>query len=512
MDKFVPRLLLAVLSLAGFSLAYFFYQESYLFLSFLLVIGVLATAYIFLRPSAYPQRFMYPGIFCFVFFMVFPMLLTIYIGFTNLKTGHFLSQQKVFQILKDELIINEDVTPYFFKIVRIGNEQNRYQVIVQTQKENPLQNSFAGEFAFNEQTETITLTPHSDPVTSYLSGMGRKDIFLHRHILRQKSFILPSTGEQLKYYRTQYLAPLENRYQVINSSTLQDKQSGEVFTADQERGYFTNGKWDLAPGFYVITGAKNFISLFTDHRIKGPFVKVLSWTLAWALISVLLAFGLGIFLAILVNDGNLRFRPLYRVLLIIPYSIPFFISVLIFRGLFNKDFGMINNLLEMIKISPVPWLDDPLWAKISVLLVNLWLGFPYMFLVTTGILQSIPQSVYEAASIDGAGRWAKFRHITLPMVMSAVAPLLVGSFAFNLNNFVGIYLLTGGLPPMKGAMTPVGETDILISYTFRLAFEGGDGQDFGLASSISVFIFLIIAAITLLNFKYSGMMKEEELR
>ena len=230
------------------------------------------------------------------------------------------------------------------------------------------------------------------------------------------------------------------------------------------------------------------------------------------MISVLLAFGLGIFLAILVNDGNLRFRPLYRVLLIIPYSIPFFISVLIFRGLFNKDFGMINNLLEMIKISPVPWLDDPLWAKISVLLVNLWLGFPYMFLVTTGILQSIPQSVYEAASIDGAGRWAKFRHITLPMVMSAVAPLLVGSFAFNLNNFVGIYLLTGGLPPMKGAMTPVGETDILISYTFRLAFEGGDGQDFGLASSISVFIFLIIAAITLLNFKYSGMMKEEELR
>ena len=171
----------------------------------------------------------------------------------------------------------------------------------------------------------------------------------------------------------------------------------------------------------------------------------------------------------------------------------------------NKDFGAINLLLVEMGFDKIPWLETPFWAKISCLVVNLWLGFPYMFLVVTGILQSIPASLYEAAKLDGAGKIATFRHITLPLIMSAVGPLLVGSFAFNLNNFVGIYLLTGGGPPIPGVTTAVGETDILISYTYRLAFEGGQGQDFGLASSIALFIFLIVSILTLINFKLSGM-------
>ena len=133
-----------------------------------------------------------------------------------------------------------------------------------------------------------------------------------------------------------------------------------------------------------------------------------------------------------------------------------------------------------------------------------------MFLIVTGILQSIPESLYEAAKLDGAGRIATFKNITLPLIMSAVGPLLVGSFAFNLNNFVGIYLLTGGGPPIPGASTAVGETDILISYTYRLAFEGGQGQDFGLASSIALFIFLIVSILTLINFKLSRMGSADE--
>jgi ABC-type sugar transport system permease subunit len=265
----------------------------------------------------------------------------------------------------------------------------------------------------------------------------------------------------------------------------------------------------LSPGFYTFVGLKNYLLLLKDQRIKESFVKILSWTLIWALATVFLTFTLGLLLALALNQKKLMGKAIYRVLLIIPYSIPFFISVLIFKGLLNKDFGIINEFLSYFGMAKTDWLTDPFNAKISALLVNLWLGFPYMFLLITGILQSIPETVYEAAKMDGAGRFTTLKSITLPMVFSAIAPLLVGSFAFNLNNFVGIYLLTGGGPAMQNSITPAGETDILISYTYKLAFEGGQGQDFGMASSIALFIFIIITILTLINFKLSGMFKKD---
>jgi ABC-type sugar transport system permease subunit len=203
------------------------------------------------------------------------------------------------------------------------------------------------------------------------------------------------------------------------------------------------------------------------------------------------------------NDKRLVAQKFYRVLLIIPYSIPFFISVLIFKGLLNKDFGPINNCLKILGFAALPWLESAPLAKISCLLVNLWLGFPYMFLIITGILQSLPVSIYEAARLDGATSLQQFKLLTLPLIFKAIVPLLIGSFAFNLNNFVGIYLLTGGGPPISGATTPVGETDILISYTYRLAFEGSSGQNFGLASAVCFFIFIFIGFLTFFNYRLS---------
>lgn len=169
----------------------------------------------------------------------------------------------------------------------------------------------------------------------------------------------------------------------------------------------------------------------------------------------------------------------------------------------NKDFGEVNQFLSFFSVSPVPWLEQKLWARISVLMVNLWLGFPYMLLVITGIIQSIPKSIYEASSLEGATKFQNFRFLTFPLVFRAMVPLLIGSFAFNLNNFVGIYLLTGGGPVISDASTPIGETDILISYTYRLAFEGSQGQNFALAAAVSMLIFVIVVALTLINFKVS---------
>ena len=195
------------------------------------------------------------------------------------------------------------------------------------------------------------------------------------------------------------------------------------------------------------------------------------WTITWALLSVGTTFAVGLFLALLLNDPYLRFRRLYRSLLILPYAVPAFISALIWQGLYHTEFGVINRALQLLFDVRVPWLQDPFYAKVALVILNLWLGFPYMMIVCLGALQSINNEMYEAALVDGATTWQQFRYVTMPLLMVSVAPLLVSSFSFNFNNFSVIYLLTRGRPPIPGAQTPAGHTDILISYTYRLAFE-----------------------------------------
>ena len=141
----------------------------------------------------------------------------------------------------------------------------------------------------------------------------------------------------------------------------------------------------------------------------------------------------------------------------------------------------------------MPWLFDANWAQVSVLMVSVWLTTPYFFLVSLGALQSIPQELTEAARVDGGGAWAVFRRVTLPLLLVAVAPLMIASFAFNFNNFGAIYLLTGG-GPYTGDSSIAGSTDILITYAYKLAIATGKGQDFALASAVAILIFLIVAA------------------
>ncbi|HPB86960.1 MAG TPA: ABC transporter permease subunit, partial [Thermotogota bacterium] len=272
-----------------------------------------------------------------------------------------------------------------------------------------------------------------------------------------------------------------------------------------------DGSRTIVGGYSSFVGLNNILEMFTDSRLSTPFMKIFGWTLTWAALSVFFTFTVGLALALLLNNPRLRSRALYRTLLIIPWAIPSFISVLVWRhGFFNETYGFINKFIVsgLMGFEPIRWLNNDFWAKVSCLIVNTWLGFPYMMTVSLGALQSIPYTFYEAASIDGAGRGLRFRKITLPLLMTSIAPLLVGSFAFNFNNFVGIYLLTNGGPEMPNSITNAGSTDILISYTYKLAFEGSRGQNFGYASAITLFIFLLVIAISSVNFKLSGTFEE----
>jgi arabinogalactan oligomer / maltooligosaccharide transport system permease protein len=237
----------------------------------------------------------------------------------------------------------------------------------------------------------------------------------------------------------------------------------------------------------------------------GVFVRVFGWTVAWATISVAGSLVVGMAFALLLNRPDLPGRNLYRTLLVVPWAVPSFITVLMWGGLLDSEFGQLNQALKSLGLQAVPWLTHPTWARVSVLMVNIWLSFPFLMSITLGALQSIPSEFYEAADLDGASAPVAFAHITLPLLRGALLPVIITSFAFAFNNFIGIYLLTQGGPPIPGG-GEAGATDILVSYTFKLGFNL---SRYGLASAYAVVIFVLIGTMSLVNARLTGAFKDE---
>jgi maltose/maltodextrin transport system permease protein len=264
----------------------------------------------------------------------------------------------------------------------------------------------------------------------------------------------------------------------------------------------------LQPGYRVGVGLAHYAQIFSEGRFREPFVSVFIWTVVFSALTVLLTTALGLLLAVLLNWEALPFKGAYRLVLFLPYAVPGFISILVFKGLFNQNLGEINLILHgLFGIRPA-WFSDPLLAKSMLLIVNVWLGFPYMMVLCSGLIKSIPADLYEASAVAGAGAWVNFRAITMPLILKPLTPLLISAFAFNFNNFVLISLLTGGRPDQIDTTLPAGTTDILVSYTWRIAFQDS-GQQFGLASAISTVIFLIVAAITLVQMRFTRIAADE---
>ncbi|PRZ05041.1 carbohydrate ABC transporter membrane protein 1 (CUT1 family) [Isoptericola sp. CG 20/1183] len=291
------------------------------------------------------------------------------------------------------------------------------------------------------------------------------------------------------------------------ADTMTDTTTGTVYTPNDEGQFEAADGSTLQVGWRVFVGFDNFTTAFSDSRYAGPFFQVVVWTFVFAFLSVATTFLLGMFLATVFNAPHLRGRKIYRTLLILPYAIPGFVAPLLWSGLLNRSFGFVNQVL--LGGAAVPWLTDPWLAKFSIIAVNLWLGFPYMFLICTGALQSLPTDVLEAAKIDGAGRLRTWRSVTMPLLLVSTTPLLISSFAFNFNNFALIYMLTGGGPRFADASVPLGHTDILITMVYSVAgLDGSAPKNFGLASALSIVIFVIIATISAIAFKRTRSLEE----
>jgi len=257
---------------------------------------------------------------------------------------------------------------------------------------------------------------------------------------------------------------------------------------------------------YHFVGLANFIAI-----LHGPYAQVflptLAWTLVFALGTTTLNYGGGLVFALILNNPRIRARSLYRTVLIVPWALPSTITILIWQGLLNQSFGAVDHVLTHLGLPDIGWLTNPFWAKVAILLVNLWLGFPFFMVSLLGGLQSVPPDVLEAATIDGASRWQTFRYITFPLLWRFSLPLLLGTFAFNFNNFSIVYLLTGGGPP-RPATAFAGTTDVLstVIYNMTLTFNRYD-----IAAALGIILFVFVAFLTLLQLKLAGGIGEVDL-
>ncbi|WP_375104005.1 ABC transporter permease subunit [Paenibacillus sp. RS8] len=272
---------------------------------------------------------------------------------------------------------------------------------------------------------------------------------------------------------------------------------------------FTNYADPILPPAHLVdwVGFGNFKKMLSLDVWSSTFSGVLTWTLIWAVIATVTTYIGGVLVAVLIHQPRVRCKKLWRTLLIVPFAIPNMISLLVMRNMFNNQFGPINSYLRAMGLDGVAWLTDPFWAKVTVILANMWIGIPVTMILAFGVLTTIPRDMYEAAEVDGAGAFYKFRMVTLPMVLFATAPILIMQFAGNINSFNVIYLMTNG-EPVNPNYQYAGHTDLLVTWLYKLALNQ---SQYSFASVIGIVIFLLVATFSIWSYRRTRSYKEEDM-
>ncbi|SFB75073.1 carbohydrate ABC transporter permease [Butyrivibrio sp. YAB3001] len=261
---------------------------------------------------------------------------------------------------------------------------------------------------------------------------------------------------------------------------------------------------------FTWVGLSNFKNLFSFDTggFGNTFLGVLLWTLVWALLATFIDYFLGIAVALLINKKGVKFKKFWRTCLVLTIAVPQFVSLLYVSKMFDSA-GIINGTLKKLGIieNSIPFWTDPLLAKITIVVVNIWIGIPYLMLMATGLLMNIPADLYESARIDGATPWQMFRHITMPYMLFVTGPYLLTSYTGNLNNFNVIYLLTGGAPKSMSYAGGAGATDLLVTWLYKMTIND---TDYKMAAAIGIMIFIVTAVIALGVYRMLPSVKDEE--
>lgn len=568
--KVLLWLLLAIMNGIFLFSGVYLIQNSYYELGIIILAALFLIDFFIFNPKAYPYRYTIPALIFLFLLVLYPIYFTIKTAFTNYGTGHIFTRQealerllydpnytyvvndkpvnfKVFSVFEDSkptddfLIVFDIDGKLYIGGIPLPTKQRGREVLLREGKLSQIDSeevNLEGKIfkiePFPASVKDINRIVSPDKIYAPLYALEDSDLekntyyftLLIQRYLVNTEYLDPNSSKVLRVridtdggwkfffverlYRLTY-REIQGNGKNVQKQVIVNAKTGKTLIEDKGSFYDIdeNGDQVFLIGYTTFVGFENFSRIFTDERVSGPFMSMFIWTIMWALFTVVFSFSIGLAFALVLNNKRLKGRNVYRTLLIIPWAVPYFISVLTWKnGIFNETYGILNKIiLPFLGMDSIKWFNDPFWARVVCIIVNTWLTFPYMMTISLGALQSIPDELYEVSAIDGAGRWHRFHYITFPLLLTVVTPLLISSFAYTFNNFTLIYLLNSGGPPMVGATTPAGHTDILISYVYKLAFEGR-GQEFGFASAISILIFFLVAGISLLNFKISGAFEE----
>jgi maltose/maltodextrin transport system permease protein len=499
------HVLVALVTLAALYLDFIAYQSGGTWIALALLVLIGCGTYVYLSPRAEAYRYLFPGLVGFGLFVIFPLLYTVIVSLTRYSSGHLLTYERALSLFSQETFVSGNGS-YNYRLLR--QPDGSFLLLLQADQ-NPSQRFLSEPLELKPGPAATSVpparlrefskggTPSGQPLE--LAQITREKLYLN---LRDRQFMLPD-GTLVGLEGLQKFASRQRLWRLNPDGSLANLRDGSVVRPDLKQGYFVDPQGKrVGVGFRTFAGVDNYIQIMADPRIQGPFLRIFVWTLLFSALSVFGGFALGMFLAVLLNWKELRFRNVYRTLLILPYAVPSVLSILIFKGLYNQEFGAVNQFLRALHLFAPDWETNPWGARAMILLVNLWLGYPYMMLVCTGMLQSVPSTIYEASALDGSNPLSDFFHLTLPLVFRPLVPMLIASFAFNFNNFTLVYLLTAGGPRMMGGGI-AGETDLLVTYTFNLAFRDS-GTNYGLASAIATLLFCIVGTLAWINLQLSA--------
>ncbi len=505
---FVAKLvLMALVNALGVAVALSAWQaQSWIVLGATIALVAIADVVYFSR-RALPLKYLLPGLAFLAVFQIFVLGYTAYVAFTNYGTGHAGSMEQAVEaaLIQDErrdpaspdypLAVLERDGELGFAIVEESGE-----VLAGAAEEPlaPIPGATVGDGGAPTEVPGWTVVERAAILTDTELQARVADLRVPVSADAEDGSIRTREGSTGAVYTSALVWDEQAR-------TLTDTETGTVYSPSPEGRFVAPDGTALPTGWYVGVGFDNFVRAVSDAKLAGALGQVTLWTFAFAVLTVLTSFGLGLLFALIYNDPRVRARRVLRTLIILPYAFPAFMSALLWRGMLNAEFGVVNDLFFLG--ADVDWLGDPFLARFAVLWVNLWLSYPYWFLVCTGALQALPADTLEAATIDGAGRWRRFQSIILPQLLVSTAPLAIASFAFNFNNFTIIYMLTGGGPAFPGN-SGLGATDILISAIYRISGVAGGAADYGLASALSIVVFVVIGLISALAFRQTRKLEE----
>lgn len=463
---------------------------------------------IYLRPRFTPFRWLGVGLALAMLFTLYPIFYTFYLSFTNMGSGHLMSKQQAIERLEKVQYLPEEGETYNWTAYR--SPQGDYALWL-LPAEGPgllakpgetIQAANSGEAGVGQLDE--------DGIPTQLAGYERlplKSTVAIIDDLGAVEFGEPPNTVRIRSLKEAAASKPLYQYDAAQDAMI-DQQTGEIYRPIE--GTFTSASGEeLTPGYIVFVGWRQFVLFLGNEGFRQPLTRILIWNIAFAFLSVFISFVVGLVVTLMFDD--LPGRQYIRALLIIPWPIPVLISVLIWRSMLNPDLGFVAPILEAIFGTSPSWFQNPFWTRFALVMVNVWLSYPYFYVITAGALRSISEEIYGAAIVDGAGPWKKFYYITLPLILRILTPLLIASFTFNFNNFNVIYIFNYGNPPMPNTIVPMGHTDILISFVYRLAFITSNVTNYGLAAAITIMLFLFVSMMVLIQVRFTNIFKEADL-